>query len=170
MGSVQIFVVNNPAGSITQEDILNSGSYSRFGRRVFSDIILSAGDYKITFIHTLISVDPINTIVSTPLQGKRGTAKEYIQAQDYEVQITGTLSTDQPDMFPRNEVKDLIRILKKAQSLDVVSEYLALFDISKLVFTRGTFRQLEGTQNVQPFELSFLSDEDIQLTITEEKQ
>jgi hypothetical protein len=152
-----------------QKDLLNSTAMSLFGRPVFSDVQLTAGNYDIILIRVLLSVELVNTIVKTPLQGRPGTIKEYVTAEDYAVMMSGSIQTNDPDKYPVNDVRDMIRLLKEQDTIDVVSEYLSLFDIHKLVVDRALFRQEEGTQNVQKFEINFLSDEDIQLVMKEEQ-
>jgi hypothetical protein len=158
------YVVPPGSESIEQNYHLAGGSLdserlSYLGTPVFCDVEIERGDGREAFrIETcLIDVSQTKNIVTTVVQGRNGTVKEYISDGDYEVQIRGALVTD--NYYPREEVRDLHELLKRSELLTVVSDYLLLFDIKELVVTSYSFKQQEGYQNVQLFEINAISDD-----------
>lgn len=167
-----ILKINIPANNtilITDRDLLSNGKFDNFGKQVFSDVSLFYEEKEITLIHTLITVELQNTIVTTPVQGRRGTVKEYISAQDYIVTLSGSITRDETSKYPIDDVIDLVEMIEKEDRIEVVSEYLSIWHIQYLVMDRYTFPQYEGRQNQQMFDIRFISDKDIQLLIEEEE-
>jgi hypothetical protein len=156
--------LNQPrAANYTSEDILNNGSIGVFGVPVFSDIILDPKGDNVTIVRSTIEVTRQNTIVATPLQGRNGTVKEYISAQDWVITVRGSIQTQDNEIYPVSDIRKLVKLLGNADKIEVNSEYLALFDIHTIVLESDNYPQGEAQQNVQNFELRFLSDEDISL-------
>ena len=68
------------------------------------------------------------------------------------------------DEYPRQQAEALIRILNEAQSLQVISEYLAMFSVYNVVVKKYDFYQNQK-QTTQKFKLILISDEQLELTI-----
>jgi hypothetical protein len=138
---------------------LDESRLSVLGTPVFCDLEIERTDGRLPFrLETcLIDVSQTKNIVTTVVQGRNGTVKEYIADGDYDVRIRGALVTD--NYYPREEVRDLHELLKQSELLTVVSDYLQLFDIKELVVTDYSFKQQEGYQNVQLFEINAISDD-----------
>jgi Domain of unknown function (DUF6046) len=132
---------------------------SYLGTPVFCDIAFNRDKGRDPFKITTCLIDVMQTknIVTTAVQGRNGTIKEYVADGDYEISIKGALVGNKG--YPRADVRDLHELLKQSTLLEVVSDYLMLFDIKEIVVTNYAFRQQEGYQNVQLFEITAISDD-----------
>lgn len=133
--------------------------HSWMGTPVFSDVQFPQdGEDTIKLDTVLIDVSQTKNIVTTAVQGRNGTVKEYISLGDYEVRIRGAIVTERSDAYPYNQVRDFHKLLIQSNLLKVVAEYLRLFDIYSIVVKSFSFPQLEAMQNMQPFEITAISD------------
>jgi len=114
-----------------------------------------------------VKASPSNTIVRTALIGRQGTVKEFIQANDYKVSISGSVYTDSRDSFPLYELKALDKILKLEKQVQVANVFLQLLGITKLVFESGDYIPSKKHVNAFDFTLNFISDEDYDLYVEE---
>lgn len=101
------------------------------------------------------------TIVATPLVGRTGSVKEYVQAEDYQVEITITIGNENqqnPD-YPNQELRHLIDFFERnsRESLKVQNEYLQLFSIEMLAIQAQNLSQSTHS-NKQQITLSCISD------------
>lgn len=132
---------------------------SYLGTPVFSDISIPRDGRPDLLLETvLIEVSMRKNIVTTMVQGRPGTVKEYISDGDYDVRIRGVLVEPGSSQFPVQQVRDLHEVLRRSEAIAVVADYLRFFDIYNLVVTSYAFGQAEGYQNVQQFELTCISD------------
>lgn len=140
---------------------LNGGParFSYLGTPVFSDIVFpreGKSDFVIDTV--LVDVSMRKNIVTTVVQGRPGTVKEYVSDGDYEVRIRGAIVSNGNNNYPYNDVRDLHELLSRSEALPVVSDYLRLYNIYNLVVLSYNLPQREGFQNVQVFEIQCLSD------------
>jgi hypothetical protein len=114
----------------------------------------------------LIDVTQQKQIIKTNIQGVAGTVKEYISKGDYQLTIRGALVDQNGQRYPEEQVQQLKEYLEVETALEVASRFLDdIFDIQNIVIESFAFPQLEGTQNVQLFEVSAVSDDPIELTV-----
>jgi hypothetical protein len=133
--------------------------HSWLGTPVFSDVQFpQEGEETIKLETVLIDVSQTKNIVTTAVQGRNGTVKEYISLGDYEVRIRGAIVTERSDAYPYNQTRDFHKLLIQSNLLKVVAEYLRLFDIYSIVVKSFSFPQQEGFQNMQQFEINAISD------------
>lgn len=111
----------------------------------------------------LVDVQLSKNIVTSAINGLNGTVKEYISDGDYEVSLRGALVNEKGYDYPLSQFKQLNDVLKAPVSLQVTSEYLALFPIHNLVVKGYTLPQTEGSSNTQLFEINALSDNPVEL-------
>ncbi len=132
----------------------------------YGNVILQTDDGTyIEFIDTKIDITKQNTIKSTALVNRKGTVKEFVQAQDYAITLDGSLvgegTTPDTAKFPYDNLKLLNDILSVSQSLKISSAYLSIFDINRVVLNNATFKQSSQKHvNIMNFTLSLLSDDD----------
>ncbi len=142
---------------------------SRFGHPVWANVILKTqdGSIEINFDNILCEVSMPKHIIKTQVQGRAGSVKEFIADGDYTVRLRGLIVEDSIHNYPRADVVSFLQLLKRAESIKVVSEYLNMFGILNLVIENYNFNQKPGFQNVQPFDLSCVSDTDAAIIIKE---
>jgi hypothetical protein len=92
--------------------------------------------------------------------------KEYISKGDYQITIRGALVSPSSLRYPEEEVAQLKEYLEAETAIGVASRFLDdVFNIQTIVIESFSFPQMEGTQNVQLFEISAVSDDPIELTV-----
>ncbi len=121
---------------------------------------------RIELIDVKCRVNQSNTIVSTALVGRRGSVKEYIQANDYRVDIRGSVVANSQNAFPLEDVITLKKILATPGRIRVYSKLLQLFEITHMVYQSGDYDQDSARYvNAMPFSFQFLSDDDYELEV-----
>lgn len=100
-------------------------------------------------------------IVSTPMTGMDGTVKEYINQDDYQLNIAVGVQAAEGgvpvDKYPAEGIRQLRGFFDVAEPLKVYSAFLELFDISRIVVTG--FSATQATEgNYQPIAITALSD------------
>lgn len=130
------------------------------------------GVYEIILIGAEISAMRNNTIVSTPLVGRKGTVKEFIAAQDYKIEISGNLRRSEYQYsreetysraYPIEMLREFVKLIETQDLIEIGNVFLNSLGITKVVLERHSFQQSDKFQNMQPFRFSFVSDEDIDL-------
>ncbi|MDR2652131.1 MAG: DUF6046 domain-containing protein, partial [Prevotellaceae bacterium] len=128
--------------------------------------VVDGKTYEIEFTDAKCKVIKENKIVETAIVNRRGTVKEYINAKDYSITISGNLFVNSKEDFPVEAVKMLNKLLSTTESIEVSSAYLSFFEITKMVFKNGNFDQQTAKYvNVLPFSLEFVSDEDYEFLV-----
>lgn len=153
---------------------------SKLGTPVMSDLDIDPlKDSGVSYIQiptVLFTVNQKKNIISTSVQGRNGTVKEYISDGDFTINVKGVLVGDN-GKYPRvgfpsgtkggvNSVNDLINLFNLNRSVAVNSWYLRQFNIYSIVITDYNFPQNEGEYSVQPFEFNAISDVPFELNIT----
>jgi hypothetical protein len=116
----------------------------------------------------LCSVTKNIKVVATDIAGRNGTIKQYINQGDYEVVIKGIFTTGAAEKYPADAMKHLQSITNASSEVKVVSEFLHLFGIYYLVFTKCEFEQMEDTgRDEQKFTLTCLSDTAFAIKVTQ---
>jgi len=139
---------------------------SYLGTPVFSDLILMENEQDQSPLQidtVLFDVAMRRNIVTTAIQGRNGTVKEYISDGDYDVTIRGMLVEQSAYAYPADQVRELMRLVQLPQAIIAVSPFLQLFRIFELVVMDYRLSQREGFQNTQLFELNCVSDVPIEL-------
>lgn len=106
------------------------------------------------------------TIVETPLAGntRRGTVKELINSEDWEIRIQGICIDEERNGYPQLQVlaiKELFDYNGHVQILNYVCQ--ALLEIRKVVIKSLTFSGIQGRPYSQAYEMLLVSDEDFKL-------
>lgn len=114
----------------------------------------------------LADVTIVKQIVKTNIQGLNGSVKEYISQNDYQVTIRGALVDPNGQKYPEDQVKQLVEYCEVPESIRIYSRFLNdNFNIQYLAIEEVNLPQVEGTENVQLFEIKAVSDDPIELTI-----
>ena len=151
-----------------------------FGRDLIVPLTLKGSRDTLHFQEAVVNVTRSRNIVATPVLNGRGTVKEMVTSGDLDLAITlavvsgskdgdfdGT-STKSYDVYPYNGVKRLRKLLDEPERLDVVSDFLKLFDLDggELGIVVKSYTAHQDTHlNRQVFEIQALSDYDYNLLI-----
>jgi hypothetical protein len=118
----------------------------------------------------IVEVSRDKIILTTEVQGRDGTVKEYISNGDYRVTIKGILASP-PNQgqyarrYPEKEVQALKRVCDLAEALPVAGRLFSIFGIRNLVIKGVSWPALPGFTNLQAYELRCLSDDPIELLV-----
>lgn len=119
--------------------------------------------------HPVISIASRKTIIETPLTERRGTVKELINVQDYDIVIKGFIINDIEE-FPAAAVTKLRTIYEKNEALSIKCPLTDIFLLrpdrkgsDKVVIRELKFPAVTGIKNVRPYELHLVSDEPFNL-------
>lgn len=107
-------------------------------------------------------------ILETALVGstRRGTVKELISVEDYEIVIRGVaLNYKSRVVYPEDMVKELHELFQRNESLPVSSALTNLLGIYRLVIRQLILPEMTGIQHAQAYEFQCVSDEDFILEI-----
>lgn len=131
----------------------------------------------------IIEVNQTKNIITTPIQGREGTVKEFISRGDYLITLSGIITgkmdqetgliRDIGNVYPQDDVTKLITICEVPDSLSVTSTFLSMFLKSedpnidqpdpRVVITNYNIPQQIGVRNFQTFTINMLSDIPISL-------
>lgn len=142
--------------------------FSQLGTPVFTDLQFTGNSYDdnfgvkktfdtIKFDMILVTVSQSKNIITTAIQGRDGTVKEYIGMGDYSVTINGII-TGSNGHYPLKEVRDLKNMLDAPIAIDIASWYLQNLDIHSLVIQDYELPQEQGGYSYQAFSINAISD------------
>jgi hypothetical protein len=113
---------------------------------------------------TILDSTISKNIVQTVMVGRKGTVKELISEGDWIFTFRG-LIIGQDNEFPRTVRKQMKQVWGINKSLRVFSRLINDLDVHRVVVLDLRFPPLEGYENVQPYELVCVSDDDIVLNL-----
>jgi len=180
--------------SIEEAQLAAADGRSYLGTLVYGPLIFNSGryfeqddvlqqdpvEYEGLKLHTVLTqVSMVKNIITTPINGRNGTVKEYISDGDYNISIFGSIVgenvgdlnsdvenaeiQDIGNFFPEVDVARLQTILTVPDAITLTSDFLSIFNISTCVVVDFNIPQKEATRNMQPFQINLLSDELIEL-------
>jgi len=110
----------------------------------------------------LVSISGQKKIITTAISGskRRGSVKEIITIEDYEVRIRGFIINDNdPDEYPQREVRQFRELYEINQAVSVDCLLLSLFNITQIVLKSFDMPEMEGYPGMQAYSISAISDE-----------
>ena len=118
----------------------------------------------------LMSLSLAKTIVETATVGKerKGTVKEYICTEDYQINIKGVCVNEiDMDTYPTQQVQQLEKMFEINEALEVISNpFLELFQIRNIVLKDIQYDEMAGEQGLQKFTITAVSDQDFYADLT----
>lgn len=140
------------------------------GRWVLCPVRLRAqtesGTLEVELPDAVAAVSRERRIVSTGLVGRDGTVKEYINEGDWAVSLVVGVQAVRDgviaDEYPGEELRELRRLLDVKGAIEVQSEFLAIFDITRIVIKGYGATQMTEA-NYQAVTISAVSDEDYEI-------
>ncbi|MGB0869469.1 MAG: DUF6046 domain-containing protein [Flavobacteriales bacterium] len=114
---------------------------------------------EFVFDECIISISQSKNILSTPMQGRNGTVKEYISDGDFVLSISaGIINELGNHAYPIEQVNELSEILLLNETIELQSDLLDVFDITNAVISSYSLTQ-ETHSNRQSINIEMLSDE-----------
>jgi len=156
-------------------DVIEPKTLSFLGTPIYEQITfkipLSNGTFREYTLPDwpLIDVSASKNIIKTPIKGRNGSVKEYINIDDYQVTIRGILINYTSNAYPEEAVNELHDLFTVNKEMQVTTALLNLLDIHNLVITDIKIPEVEGFNNIQPFVISAISDEPVELLIKDIK-
>lgn len=140
------------------------------------------GIKSFVFNEVIMSITQERNIVTTPLQGRDGTIKEFISNGDYVITVDagvmeGQKQTENEDTevsfqtpnntYPRAELERLGKILTEPKAIAVQSNFLNVFGIQSVVVKSFSLVQ-ETHSNRQSIQIQMLSDKPYEIKTMQE--
>lgn len=114
--------------------------------------------------NAIISIKGKKTIVETAMVGRKGTVKELISVDDFDIEIAGVaMDKDFPDEAIA-ELNDLYNI-NEAVSLKCALTDIFLDEEDKVVIKSIDFPAMKGYESVQAFKMSLVTDRNFELIV-----
>jgi len=123
-------------------------------------------EYKF-MVDPLIELGQKKEIVETKIVGRKGIVKEMINLSDYSISIKGLIVSGD-GTFPDEEVELLKRICEVGATLSVNSKLFNIFGITNMVIYEATFQPIQGFPDTQPFEITAVADDGLDIVLLEE--
>ncbi|MFK7061524.1 DUF6046 domain-containing protein [Flavobacterium oreochromis] len=129
----------------------------------------------IEIVECIMTINQERNIVTTPLQGRDGTIKEYISDGDYSITLEAGINNYKEDGenvsasydYPKSKVEDLCRMLEVKDALQIQSDFLDIFNIKSVVVKNYNLIQ-ETHSNRQGISISLLSDAPYQIKLKQD--
>ncbi len=162
---------------VTEEDIaLNGASY--IGVPTLTSLAFEYNNVRVELAECIITVNQEKNIVTTPMQGRDGTVKEYISDGDYTISVDAAVSSytinqetqsdyNDSQAYPLSQLEDVIDLLKIKDTVAVHSDFLTLFKITDVVVKSYAMVQ-ETHSNRQGFNIQMLSDSAYEIKMQED--
>jgi hypothetical protein len=114
----------------------------------------------------LLSINQTKNIVTTSIQGRKGTVKEYISDGDLQINVKCVLNARNGEV-PTEQVKTLLTNLTANTSLPITNKVLnEYFQCYNVVVTDFTHPQQIGSLSSWQFEFNCLSDYPVELFLS----
>lgn len=154
-------------------DLLNINGSQLMGNKYFLQLKLSFNGQNYELPNEpLISLGLSKTIVETATVGKyrKGTVKEYICTEDYQITIKGVCVDDEDlKAYPAKQVALINDLFAINDSLEVVSNvFFELFGIRKIVLKDLQFEDMAGEAGMQKYSITAVSDQDFYADLNEQ--
>jgi hypothetical protein len=154
-------------------DLLNINGSQLLGNKYFLQLKLSYNGQNFELPNEpLISLGLSKTIVETATVGKyrKGTVKEYICTEDYQITIKGVCVDDEDlKAYPAKQVALINDLFAINDSLEVVSNvFFELFGIRKIVLKDLQFDDMAGEAGMQKYTITAVSDQDFYADLNEQ--
>lgn len=112
--------------------------------------------------NAIIEVSRQKNIVTTQVQGRDTSVKEFINNGDYSISVKGVVANKKQG-YPKNEVQELVKYFEAKKSISVVHEVLNMLGIYEIVITDYDLPS-NPFVNMQAYSFSALSETPIELS------
>ncbi len=134
------------------------------GRWYFLPVILEHEGKEYEIPNAVIRISGKKKIVETDMIGRKGSVKELISIDDYEITVSGIIVADD---FPEEGITEINELYNINESVKLKC---ALTDIfmetdDKVVIKDIDFQEMKGTEHVQLFSMNMVTDRNFELII-----
>lgn len=164
-------IVGNLVSDYLELSISNEGTYydsssgkveqnTKYGLVTFVDL------------QPLVQVSSRNNILLTTVQGRNYSRKEFISGGDFEISISGKISSKYPDIYPEAEVSKFLKLMQYKGVITCDNTILRQFKISQLIVQSYTFSSSD-CRNIQPYTLNCVAvepSEAVELKLAEQEK
>lgn len=135
-----------------ERQMQSNGSYTYNLDEKKSEQTMFNSDHLVWYDTTaLVSMSSNKELVLTKVQGRDYTRKELISNGDLSFSITGHITSEQPDIYPSDEVKKFFQLMRYKGVIDVNNQYLAQFGVTKIVIVSFSLPTKEGYKSQQDY-------------------
>ncbi|MDB0602641.1 DUF6046 domain-containing protein [Tenacibaculum maritimum] len=145
------------------------------GQPKITSLALKYGSKELILEECVLTVSQEKNIITTPLQGRDGTVKEFISKGDYNISADLAVSNynkseseDSSDessfQYPRELLEKLVKLLNVDDTIIVDSDFLTVFGVKSVVVQSYNLQQ-ETHSNRQSLQIQMLSDEPYEIKI-----
>lgn len=120
--------------------------------------------YYLNLESIIIQVSQSMRVIKTEIQGRNGTIKEYIGADDMQISVNGII-TGKNGVYPKEDVNRLRQWLQAPVAKEVTSWWLNDLGVTNIVVTDFQIPQTRGGYSYQIFSFSAISDVPVELKI-----
>lgn len=99
----------------------------------------------------IVNVNSTRNVVITPVQGRDYSRKELVSNGDINFTVTGKILSNLPDVYPEEEVKKFIQIMKYKGIVTINSQALDMFGITQMIVKDFSLPQKEGGKSQQEY-------------------
>ena len=132
------------------------------GRWYFMPVVLVYKGKEYEMPNSLISIRGKKNIVSTPMVGRKGTVKELISMDDYEISIQGVaLDTDWPD-DQLAAIKEIYSVNESVQLKCALTD-IFMDDEDMVVIKSIDIPEMRGVEHAQTYSLDLETDRSFEL-------
>lgn len=118
------------------------------------------------FDEAVVSISGKKTIVETPMVGRKGSVKELISIDDYDIKLVAVLENANGD-YPEQEVQDLVRLWEINEAIKMscaLTDYFLKEDDSVVIKTIEPI-MMEAQEDMQAFNMTLVSDSPFELEL-----
>lgn len=115
----------------------------------------------------LVTINSDKNLILSKVAGRDYSRKELIANGDIEFTVSGTMSTPHPDVYPAEEIKKFIQIMRYKGVVEINNQFLDQFNIKKIVIKSFNMPQQEGYKNIQKYSFTAVGiqpDEEVRVT------
>lgn len=134
------------------------------GRWYFMPVVLEHKGTEYEIPNAVISIRGKKTIVETAMVGRKGTVKELISVDDYDIRIAGVcLDVD----FPDSQLGDLAELYNINESVTLKCALTDIFldEEDKVVIKSIDFAEMKGCETAQVFTMELVTDRSFELIL-----
>ena len=126
----------------------------------------------ITLPLAVITVSSEKAVTMTPIAGADNEVIEIVNIKRWSIKIRGFGIERNPqdgvwkDKYPAAKLREMIRLYRRNEALDVECRYLNYFGIDRLVIKDARWPDMAGTKNAFAYELDAVADYTPELIIS----